>query len=251
MRWGRLAVENHRGVLVPRLLGVVLVVVTTAWTGLSELLQEVPATAWIALLASLLVFAAGLVDDLAPPGPRGLRGHLRALAGGTVSTGILKAVITAGAAVVLVARLRPPSAWEAIAGVVLLAACANVWNGLDVRPGRALKAYLAVGLAFALAGDIWGTPVVFGLLLGALVALPADLRELAMLGDGGSNLLGFGAGLGLYLILPGWAIVLAAAAAVALNVVAETVTLSRAIDRTPPLRWLDRLGRLPSADEMP
>ena len=34
-----------------------------------------------------------------------------------------------------------------------------------------------------------------------------------------------------------------ALAAVALNVVGETVSFSRVIERTPPLRWVDGLGR--------
>jgi hypothetical protein len=72
-----------------------------------------------------------------------------------------------------------------------------------------------------------------------------DLRERAMLGDGGANLLGFTVGMGLFLVLPGWAIVLAAGFAVAGNVLAETVTLSTVIARVPPLRWVDGLGRLP------
>ncbi|HEX6230441.1 MAG TPA: hypothetical protein VF029_01870 [Actinomycetota bacterium] len=246
MRWGRLAVENHRGVLVPRILGPLLAATALAWTAASDLVGDVGPAAWTVTLGGLLVFAAGLVDDLASPGPRGLRGHLRALAGGTVTTGIVKAVVTIGAAAVVVARLRPPSLWVALGGIVLLSGCTNVWNGLDVRPGRAVKAFLPIGLGFVLAGDVWTAPAALGLLLGALVALPADLRELAMLGDGGSNLLGFVAGIGLYLVLPGWGVVLAAVVATALNVVAETYTLSRAIDRTPPLRWLDRLGRLPT-----
>lgn len=246
MRWGRLATRNHRGALVPRVLGPPLAAVAVAWTVAYDLLREVGPAAWTLLAGSLLVFAAGLVDDLAPPGPRGLRGHLRALAAGRVTTGVLKVVVTVGASVVAVAALRPGTVWEAAAAVVLLAACANVWNGLDVRPGRALKAYLPAGLAFVLGGDVAAAPIAFGVFLGAVVALPLDLRELAMLGDGGSNLLGFVAGLGLVLVLPGWALALAAAVAVALNLVAETITFSRAIERTAPLRWLDGLGRRPA-----
>jgi hypothetical protein len=39
-----------------------------------------------------------------------------------------------------------------------------------------------------------------------------------------------------------------AAVAVALNVLAEILTLSRLIDAVAPLRWFDRLGRVASAD---
>ena len=40
--------------------------------------------------------------------------------------------------------------------------------------------------------------------------------------------------------------VVAAAIAVVINAVAETVTLSRVIEAVPPLRWFDALGRLPA-----
>ena len=56
----------------------------------------------------------------------------------------------------------------------------------------------------------------------------------------------FTAGIGLYLSLPAWGIAVTALAEVGLNVLAETVSLSRLIEVAPPLRWVDRLGRLPS-----
>jgi UDP-GlcNAc:undecaprenyl-phosphate GlcNAc-1-phosphate transferase len=80
----------------------------------------------------------------------------------------------------------------------------------------------------------------------AALVLPLDLRERAMLGDGGANLLGFTVGLGAYLVLPGWAVEVVAVLAVALNVLGDTVSLSRAIDVVPPLRWFDHLGRVAS-----
>jgi len=72
-----------------------------------------------------------------------------------------------------------------------------------------------------------------------------DLRERAMLGDCGSNLLGFGAGLWLYVASSDVGVIALAVTAVSLNMVAETITLSRSIDSIPPLRWVDALGRLP------
>jgi hypothetical protein len=72
-----------------------------------------------------------------------------------------------------------------------------------------------------------------------------------MLGDSGANAMGFLLGAGLYTVLPGWGTGLAAAAAVGLNVVAETVTFSRTIQATPPLRWLDRLGRVKNSVATP
>jgi hypothetical protein len=162
-----------------------------------------------------------------------------------MTTGALKVLVALGASAVVVALEGPRPGWVRLGGVVLLAACANLWNGLDVAPGRALKAFLPVGVAFALAGPVRWFPGGVGALGAGVLALVPDLRERAMLGDAGSNALGFAAGLCLYLLLPGGWVVVAAAVAVALNLVAETLTLSRAIAALPPLRLLDRLGRLP------
>jgi hypothetical protein len=74
-----------------------------------------------------------------------------------------------------------------------------------------------------------------------------DLRERAMLGDSGANLLGFLAGAEIVRRLPEPWLPVAAAVVVALNLLAETVTFSRTIEAIPPLRWFDHLGRLPEA----
>jgi hypothetical protein len=242
----RLRAANHRGVSVPQVLGFVLLaglVLATLGVGLAHSGGLTPG-GWASVGGSALVFAAGLVDDLAPPeGPRGIRGHLRALAAGRPSTGILKVVVTAGASVVVVSVEPARPAAVRLLGVVLLAACANLWNGLDVAPGRALKAFLVVD-GLLLAPVHWpAAPGVAGLWVAAAVAVAWDLRERAMLGDAGANILGFTAGLGLYLALPDVGVAAAAIAAVGLNALAETVSLSRLIDAAPPVRWFDGLGR--------
>jgi hypothetical protein len=243
----RLEVENYRGALVPRTLGFWLAaaaLVSSAMVAATRIDGSVGRAGWGALAATLLVFAAGLVDDLAPPGPRGLRNHLGALASGRISSGIAKAVVIAAAAVVTIALQPGRSGWIRLAGVVLVAACANVWNGLDVRPGRAIK-FGFVALLFLSSWSLAFLPTIPGVVIGSVGAVWFDLNERAMLGDGGANLIGFTIGLGLYVVLAAWGVLLAAAVAVGLNVLAETVTFSRVIDAVAPLRWFDELGRLP------
>jgi len=239
----RLAVENHRGELVPRTLGFVLVAGAVIATAVGAILGEVTTLAWAATAAVVIVAVAGVVDDLASGGERGLRGHLRALARGRVTTGVVKVVVIVGAAAIVAVVAEDRSLGERIASVVLVAACANVWNGLDVRPGRALKVLAVPAIAFVVWGHPGEMPPVLGVLVGAAIVLPFDLRERAMLGDAGSNVLGFVAGVVGVALLEGTWLVLAAAVAVALNVVADTVSFSRVIEATPPLRWYDRLGR--------
>jgi hypothetical protein len=245
----RLVIENHRGRLVPRTLGAVLAGGLVAGAGVGAATRGGLAPAAGGLVAgALLVGAAGLVDDLSPGGPRGLRNHLRALLEGRLTTGLLKALVTVGAAVVTVGLQERGGAGVLLAGVALVAGTTNVMNGLDVRPGRALKGFLVVGgvacVGLATQGSVLVGAVV-GTVAAGVVALPVDLRERAMLGDTGANLAGFVAGAALFGALPGSALLPAAAFAVALNLLADTIGFSRVIDATPPLRWLDRLGRLP------
>lgn len=254
----RLRARNHRGALLPRTLWIPPLVlgVGTGAAGVAVVRafaepgpQAGPAL--VATIACVVVTAAGLVDDLLPQRARGLRGHLRALADGEMTTGVLKAVVIVGASVFVMAMSGARSVAGTLAGVVVLAAAANLWNGLDVAPGRAVKAYLsatAVLVLVALAASIRGwseASVCIGVTAGVLVVLPFDLRERAMLGDAGANLLGFALGVALVTASSDAVLIALAVTFVALNVVAETFTLSRAIDAVAPLRWFDRLGRLP------
>jgi UDP-GlcNAc:undecaprenyl-phosphate/decaprenyl-phosphate GlcNAc-1-phosphate transferase len=265
----RLVAVNHRGEPLPAVLGVViaaaaalaLAVATVALRlahvapGSSRWPDPSPAgllagpDVWrVAAVAggAALVVAAGLADDLAGPGgPRGLRGHLGALRRGRLTTGLAKlvALVLAGAAVALALGA---TAGRGVLVAVTVAGSANLWNGLDVAPGRAGKAFLLAAVPLvALAGPGPGTAVLAAVLGAAAVMLLPDLREAAMLGDVGANLLGFAVGAALAEALPIPWLALAAAAVVALNLLAETVTLSRAISAVPPVRWADRLGRLP------
>ncbi len=86
--------------------------------------------------------------------------------------------------------------------------------------------------------------------LGATAALlPFDLRERAMLGDSGANVLGFVLGVELYGRLSTPRLAVSLAAVLALHLVADTVTFSRIIRAVPPLRWFDGLGRIRGAPD--
>jgi hypothetical protein len=244
----RLLRENHAGRLVPAVLGVGLmaaVILSTAVTAAvaGDAYELDRLVAW-AILASVVLGVVGLFDDLSEDRARGFRGHLGSLLHrGRPTTGILKlaAGVVAGTTLALIMGGSPV---RVVAAAVLMAVSANVWNALDVVPGRALKVAIVVLLPVLWAA--WGEPsgILAAATLGAAAALlPFDLLERGMLGDAGSNPLGFLVGVGLAAILPTAGVVAAAAAGLALQVAAETVTISRLVEATPPLRWFDRLGR--------
>jgi UDP-GlcNAc:undecaprenyl-phosphate/decaprenyl-phosphate GlcNAc-1-phosphate transferase len=174
---------------------------------------------------------------------RGWRGHGAAALRGELSTGTLKAVGSLGLALLAAGYLDLSNGrWLLAAAVLVLAT--NAFNLLDLRPGRASKAFVALGVCLT-AGSAQLRPLwALGLFVApALVAGAYDLRERAMLGDTGANLLGALAGLWLVLTLSaaGQAVALAVLALV--TVYGELRSISALIERTPLLRHLDSWGR--------
>jgi UDP-N-acetylmuramyl pentapeptide phosphotransferase/UDP-N-acetylglucosamine-1-phosphate transferase len=243
----RLSVTNHHGRPVPATLGIAIAAASIGAQLVAGVVAlfvgtELGRDTWALLGGSTLVFATGLFDDHRPGGPRGLRAHGRELVRrGRVTTGLVKAAAGVGGAVLVVLTVHGREPWVMAAGVILIAGTANVWNGLDVAPGRAGKLFLlgAIPLLFL------SPPALLARLLGAeAAALWPDLRERGMLGDSGSNLMGFVLGAALYGVLAPLGVAIAAGVVVALNLLAETVTLSRIVNGVPPLKWLDRAGRV-------
>ena len=180
--------------------------------------SRLPLVGWMALGREPLVTALGLADDRWSGEERGFREHLRARR----TTGVLKLVGIPFAALV---RTR------SLSGALLVALSANALNQLDTRPGRALKAYIAAAV-------VVDAPLGLAVLL-----LPYDLREMAMLGDGGSNGLGALIGSSSVKRFTGRGRWVAIGALAGLAVLGETRSLGEVIERTPVLRELDALGR--------
>jgi UDP-GlcNAc:undecaprenyl-phosphate/decaprenyl-phosphate GlcNAc-1-phosphate transferase len=243
-RWRK---ENHRGRSLPVTLGWALASGAAAVAGV--IWFQVEEQGWRdsqagELLGAAVVFVAGVIDDGVGGQVRGLRGHLRTLLRGRFTTGGLKLLAAVIAAALTVAWTPREHLWANLLALVAIAGCTNVWNGLDVAPGRALKAFLVVS-AVLLVVDLRAFLLVC---LGSAVAvLWPDLRERGMLGDAGANLLGFLAGAEIVRRLPEVWLIPAVLIVIGLNLLAETVTFTRTIEAIPPLRWFDRLGRLSDA----
>jgi hypothetical protein len=188
---------------------------------------RLPLVGWVVGVAQpelLPVAVLGVADDLWSGEERGFRAHLRA--GRT--TGMLKL-----AGIPLYALVRTRS----LSGALLVGLAANAVNQLDTRPGRALK---AVALGSLL---LRGAPR--GAAAAAVLLAPYDLREMAMLGDSGSNALGGMLGfrsVGVLTERQRWS---AIAALAGLTLLGERRSLGALIERTPVLRELDALGRQP------
>lgn len=195
---------------------------------------------------ALGVIALGLVDDTlgsAAGAPRGWRGHGAALLRGRPTTGALKALGSAGLALYATGSLGlSHGRWLLAAGVLVLAT--NVFNLLDLRPGRSLKAFVLLAVALTAGARELGPLWTLGLFAApALVAGLYDLRERALLGDTGSNLLGALAGLWLVLTLSGAGQLVALVVLAIITLYGEIRSISALVERVPALRELDSWGR--------
>ena len=206
--------ENYRGARLAFPLGAVLA--TAALVALAPLaflddradldLLDPELRRWIPYL--LGVAFLGFLDDSLGRGeaagaPRGWRGHARALREGRLSTGAIKAIGALALAAYVVSG-RGLESWRYLADVALLILATNLFNLLDLRPGRAEKGLVLLGAGLCLGAWTIAPLELLGIFAGpVLVGAWFTLRERAMLGDTGSNLVGAIAGVWLLTTLGG------------------------------------------------
>jgi UDP-GlcNAc:undecaprenyl-phosphate GlcNAc-1-phosphate transferase len=239
--WSR---TNHRGEPVTLLEGPAVAVGAVVGV-LAEAAFGSPRSGAAMALAGAGAAAFGGYDDLAGSGDRrGFRGHLGALRHGEVTTGAVK-LGGIGVTGIVSAVLAGGAPADVVIDAGLVAGGANLLNLFDLRPGRAIKVAVATGALIAAGGSVSGRRAgVAAPLAAALILLPQDLGERAMLGDCGANSLG--AMLGAAAAgLPRSARIALLAGITGLTAVSEKVSFTKVIERTSALRWLDMLGRRP------
>jgi UDP-N-acetylmuramyl pentapeptide phosphotransferase/UDP-N-acetylglucosamine-1-phosphate transferase len=241
--------ENYRGASLPFPGGIAIVAAALVAMAPLALIQRLtdadvfePELGLVATYALGVAFL-GLVDDLLAGRSRGWRGHGAAVLGGGFSTGALKAVGSLGLALFVLGGQGYDDG-RYLLSVALLVLTTNLFNLLDLRPGRSAKGLLLLGAGLTLGA--WNARPLAALGLFAAPVLVAglyDLRERTMLGDTGANLIGGLAGLWLVLTLGTLGQAIALAVVLLLTVYGEFRSLSALIERTPLLRHLDSIGR--------
>jgi hypothetical protein len=265
LRDGGFVRENYRGALLPFPIGIAIPIAALVALIPLSLIQELGDTAvfktgaYPAVTYVVGVALLGLLDDFVGSGvfgshgagraaqagapPRGWRGHFGAAFGGGFSTGAAKAIGSLGLALFALSG-QGRSVGEYLVGVGVLVLATNLFNLLDLRPGRSAKVLLLLGAALTLGSlkvdGLWTV----GLFLGpVLVLLPLDLRERGMLGDTGSNAIGAVAGIWLIATLDTTGQGIALGVMALMTAYGEFRSISAFVERTPGLRHLDSLGR--------
>jgi UDP-N-acetylmuramyl pentapeptide phosphotransferase/UDP-N-acetylglucosamine-1-phosphate transferase len=246
---GPLARENYRGVRLPFPAGTVIVAAAALALAPLAILDELAdVDVFRSDLGRVAIYVLGvaflgLVDDAVGAEPRGWRGHGAAVLGGGLSTGALKAAGSLGLALYALSA-RGYAAGEYVLAVLVVVLTTNLFNLLDLRPGRSFKVFVLLGAALTLADWDAGPLATLGLFVGPVLLLGVyDLRERSMLGDTGSNVIGGLAGLWLVFTLGTVGQGIALGVVLAATVYGEFRSISALIERSPLLRQLDSLGR--------
>jgi UDP-GlcNAc:undecaprenyl-phosphate/decaprenyl-phosphate GlcNAc-1-phosphate transferase len=255
LRAGGHTQPNYRARDLPHPLGVLVLVAALLALVPLTLIERIAHTAILypgliaVALYALGVACLGLIDDTlgrgrsSSPAPRGWRGHGAAAMRGELSTGALKAVGSLGLAL-LVTDFGDQSVGHWLLASAVLVLATNALNLLDLRPGRAFKVFVLLGAGLTIGVRELRPLWTLGMFVGpALVAGVYDLRERAMLGDTGANLLGALAGLWMVMTLSQTGQLIALALLLVVTVYGELSSISELVSRVPLLRGLDSWGR--------
>lgn len=246
-------VENYRGAQLPCPLGIIVVAAVALTLGALEAIfvlrsHHAPFST-AAPVFVLGVAALGLFDDAYSGASRGWRGHGAAVRRGEFPTGLLKAVGTLGLAAYVAATgasgADDPDVLPYLLVIVVLVLSTNLFNIVDLRPGRAFKGLVLVtiGCTIAVGADLISA---YGTYLGAILVVGVyDLRERGILGDTGANLLGAVAGLMLVTAITSTlGLALCVLVLLAITAYGEFRSISAFVERTPGFSHLDSIGRI-------
>ena len=194
------------------------------------------------IFSMMAMFFAGALDDLI--GNRnvsGLKGHFKSLFKGELTTGGFKALF-GGFVGLVVSVCISSSIVDIIVNTLIIALSTNLMNLFDLRPGRAIKAYLVIMIPIYI--TLTGYTKVFPLLIlpNVLAYFNTDLKARGMMGDTGSNVLGISIGVLMALgygikVRLAWLVFL-----ILMHLITEKFSLTKIIEKNRELKFIYNLG---------
>jgi len=241
--------ENYQGRKTPVGAGLVLYLTGLAGCGVQWLYAQEGTMLrsmlpWLLFATSTAAFIGWVDDQHGEKAIKGFKGHFQAFfRQEKLTTGLLKAfVFTLASAVIASAFSHHFWSWILFTGLLVLSI--NTFNLLDVRPGRAVKAFLFAFVIGAFFSHRSSWEIAWLPYLGAVMAISRfELKTRCMLGDTGANLIGMLFGLWLIIQQNLWLTTIFFLLFAGLHVVAETSSISHVIERVRLLKWVDQWGR--------
>jgi len=244
-------VKNYRGKFIYNSAGIfftlviLLICVFYSILGLIVLdLSDIHSNILVITAGVLSASFTGYLDDNSVDKAKGIIGHGKLLLKGIFTSGGIKALIGIAVSFIISLALHNKS-YSLILNTLLISMMQNFINLLDLRPGRAIKAYIALSL-ITLPSIIFSSVFIglnSGLIAALLFYLPYELKEKCVMGDVGSNVLG---------ILQG--IIIASSKSFLLKIIilffivtvqtyAEKKSITCLIEDNSLLKFIDMIGR--------
>lgn len=241
---------NYRGELIPLGTGIVFYFSLAIVIGIGKLAGLFNKEVYIFLFSAAVMAIFGLIDDIfGSRNATGLIGHFKTMfTKGQVTTGALKALAGGFTAVVVSMELMPVNGTLNIVpimvNILVISLSINAVNLLDLRPGRAGKGFLIISLFLVTAGvQNHGITCLAVILASVAAFMPFDLGSRVMMGDAGSNTLGFVLGY-TAVFLSEWPYkVVYLTFLVFLHLLTEKYSLTRIIEKNKLLNYIDMIGR--------
>lgn len=241
--------SNFRGEQIPLGIGIVFYVAAAFVLTAGRSIDRIGTEVHIFLFATGAMALFGLIDDIfGTKQASGLAGHFRKMFfEREVTTGALKAVAGGCLALAVSAELNTKAVGNLavlLLDAVIIALSTNLINLLDLRPGRAGKGFLLFAFFVTAVTSGRENLLYLAVVIGSLAALlPLDLRAKAMMGDAGSNTLGFALGFTAASSLGINAKIVFLAVLAGVHVVTEKYSLTRIIEKNKLLNYIDLIGR--------
>lgn len=237
-------VYNYNKKEIPVGIGLLLLLSTVVSSSFILFMTDEPMMYFVYLFGLSLIGFAGILDDLVGEEKvKGLKGHLIKMYKGELTSGGLKAII-GGLTALYVSFAFSIDLIDLLLNTLLILFYINAMNLFDVRPGRAIKVFLIICIIIWISSKAPDRFLTFLLIGGILPLFKGDLKEEYMLGDTGSNILGYTLGftsaISMNISLKFFLIILL----VILHIIAEVTSITTLINKNPLLKYIDNLGRL-------
>lgn len=241
----KIVCENYKLEMIPTSVGIVFVFIQVITLGLMEIVLGFNDNFFLVyLLGFIFIGFLGLLDDLiGSKYIKGLRGHIKALFHGEITTGALKAIF--GFFISLVtSSILSTSFVDFVINTFVIGLFTNFINLFDLRPGRAAKMFIFLAIILLIANINNKYAYIIWSFFGILIPyINLDLKARAMMGDVGSNTLGYT--LGVFAVtsfhITGKLIILILL--VIFHILSEKVSFSKVIENNRFLKFLDMIGR--------
>lgn len=195
------------------------------------------------LIGILTMGLIGLLDDLAGDTEvKGLKGHIKSFFKGKLTTGFIKASVGMFLSIIISIKLSKTIP-NIILNTFIISLSINALNLFDLRPGRSLKVFIFLSILFLLIFKFNNYFIILSMLSISVIYFYYDIKAKSMMGDTGSNVLGFT--VGYYVILNQDLVVRVVylVLLVTIHIIAEKVSISKIIENNKFLKYIDELGR--------